>query len=109
MTDCTNSQTRNWCDDTALPAAEFHRLLLPDTPTNRVELDPECWHMAEPGSAFAVGFAVAGTTCQTLDGGPQSTLLKAVLISVSADYRAETDRLCKALIVEGGTRGQCVG
>ena len=104
MTDYSRVQSCIRYDDQALPSADFYCSLLPDTGINPVEHDPEGRNMAEPGTVLAVGFTLTGMPCQARNGGPHFTLDEAVLISVSTDDPAETDRLREARIADGAVR-----
>lgn len=103
----TKVKTCLWFDDQALPAAEFYCSVIAGSEITQVGRYPQGQDMAEAGKVLMVEFTLGGTPYQALNGGPHFTLDEAVSISVSTEDQAETDRLWKALVADGGEESQC--
>ena len=90
-----------WMAQGGLEAAEFYVSLIAGSAilgTSR--FDPD-------GPPLIIEFQLGGVPYMILNGSPQFKLSEAVSISVLTEDQAETDRLWKALIADGGQERDC--
>jgi predicted 3-demethylubiquinone-9 3-methyltransferase (glyoxalase superfamily) len=82
-------------------AADFYISLLPDSRIdNVVRAGPDA-------PALVVEFTLGGAPYMALAGNPEPVSSHAVSISVLTGNQAETDRLWRALLADGGEEGRC--
>lgn len=85
----------------AKEAAEFYVSVIPGS-----EIEAE--YRPDPaGPPLVVEFTLAGTPYMTMNGNPAPTPSHLTSISILSDDQAETDRLWRALLENGGEEGQC--
>ena len=90
-----------WFDGNGEEAANFYVSLLPGSAI-------ETTSRPEPGTpALIIELSLGGTPYMFLNGGPQYKLSPAASIAVRTVDQAETDRLWKALVENGGQESQC--
>ncbi len=95
-----------WFDSQAEEAAEFYTSLFPDSKITDVQRHGE-GGPGTPGTAWIVGFQLAGQQFTALNGGPQFKFTEATSLYVDCEDQAEVDRLWDALTADGGEESNC--
>ncbi|MDD5705397.1 MAG: VOC family protein [Kiritimatiellae bacterium] len=96
-----------WYNGAALDAAEFYAKTFPDSAVGKVLRAPGDYPSGKRGDVLAVEFTVIGIPCLGLNGGPAFTHSEAFSFQVATDDQAETDRLWKAIVDNGGQESAC--
>ena len=97
-----------WYDGTALDAATFYAETFPDSAVGAVCRAPGDYPAGELGDILTVEFTVMGIPCLGLNGGPAFKHNEAFSFQVATDDQAETDRLWRAIVDNGGqARAHC--
>lgn len=96
-----------WYDGSALEAAQFYALTLPDSHVGRVIHAPADFPSGRQGDVLTVEFTVMGIPCLGLNGGPAFRHSEAFSFQVATDDQAETDRLWDAIVGHGGQASAC--
>lgn len=92
----------------ARAAAEFYVSLgLPDSHVDRVRASPSDNPSTTQGEELVVEFTLAGRRYMGLNGGPNFPQTEAVSFMILTDDQAETDRLWKAIVRNGGRESDC--
>lgn len=92
----------------ARAAAEFYVSLgLPDSHVDRVQASPSDNPSTTQGEELVVEFTLAGRRYMGLNGGPNFPQTEAVSFMILTDDQAETDRLWKAIVRNGGRESDC--
>lgn len=92
----------------ARQAAEFYVSLgLPDSRVGDAWKAPSDNPSAVEGEELVVEFTLSGRHYVGLNGGPMFPQTEAVSFMVVTDDQAETDRLWKAIVDNGGQESQC--
>jgi len=96
-----------WYDGTALEAATFYAETFPDSAVGAVHRAPGDYPSGKQGDVLTVEFTVMGIPCLGLNGGPVFKHSEAFSFQVATDDQAETDRLWKAIVDNGGQESEC--
>ncbi len=96
-----------WYDGTALDAATFYAQTFPDSAVQAVHHAPGDYPSGMQGDVLTVEFTVMGIPCLGLNGGPAFTHSEAFSFQISTDDQAETDRLWRAIVDNGGKESDC--
>jgi len=96
-----------WYDGTALDAARFYAETFPDSAVGAVMRAPADFPDGKQGDVLTVNFTVAGIPCVGLNGGPAFKHNEAFSFQIATDDQAETDRLWKAIVGNGGEESAC--
>jgi predicted 3-demethylubiquinone-9 3-methyltransferase (glyoxalase superfamily) len=96
-----------WYDGGALEAATFYAKTFPDSTVGAVHHAPGDYPMGKQGNVLTVEFTVMGIPCLGLNGGPMFKHSEALSFQVATDDQAETDRLWRAIVDNGGQESQC--
>ena len=96
-----------WYDGTAEDAAHFYAETFPDSAVGAVHRAPNDYPDGKKGNVLVVEFTVAGIPCIGLNGGPQFKHSEAFSFQIATDDQAETDRLWKAIVGNGGEESAC--
>ena len=96
-----------WFDGNAEEAARLYVSLLPDSRLDSVSSSPADNPSTPAGAVLVVDFTLAGQPFRAINGGPQFPFTEAVSFVIDCEDQAEVDRLWNALIVGGGSPGQC--
>lgn len=96
-----------WYNHNAEEAANFYITLFPDSRIDNVVRSPADNPSMKEGGVLVVEFTLAGQPYIGLNGGPLFPFTEAVSFQVKTEDQAETDRLWKALIADGGAESQC--
>jgi predicted 3-demethylubiquinone-9 3-methyltransferase (glyoxalase superfamily) len=96
-----------WYDRDALEAAQFYAKTFPDSSVGAVHRAPGDYPSGKQGGVLTVDFTVMGIPCLGLNGGPQIKHSEAFSFQVLTDDQAETDRLWKAIVSNGGQESAC--
>ena len=96
-----------WFDGNAEEAARFWCGLLPDSRITNIGHAPIDNPGTPEGAVLTVEFELMGRPLMGLNGGPKFPFIKAVSLMVPCGTRAEIDRLCAALIADGGREIGC--
>ena len=96
-----------WYDGDAEAAARFYAETFPDSRVSAVHRAPGDYPDGKQGDVLTVEFTVAGIPCVGLNGGPMFKHSEAFSFQIATDNQAETDRLWKAIVGNGGQESQC--
>ncbi len=96
-----------WYIGTALDAATFYAETFPDSTVGPVCRAPGDNPSGKQGDILTVDFTVMGIPCLGLNGGPAFKHDEAFSFQVATDDQAETDRLWKAIVDNGGQESAC--
>ena len=96
-----------WYDGTAEEAAKFYAATFPDSAVGAVHRAPADYPSGKKGDVLTVEFTVAGIPCIGLNGGPTFKHSEAFSFQIATDDQAETDRLWKAIVGNGGQESAC--
>ena len=96
-----------WFDGGAVDAANFYASTFPDSAVGKVFRAPGDYPDGKEGDVLTVEFTVAGVACLGLNGGPQFRHTEAFSFQIATDDQAETDRLWKAIVDNGGEESAC--
>ena len=96
-----------WYDGTALEAATFYAKTFPDSAVGTVYRAPGDYPAGKAGDVLTVEFTVMGLPCVGLNGGPEFKHSEAFSFQVATDDQAETDRLWRAIVDNGGQESEC--
>jgi 2-polyprenyl-6-hydroxyphenyl methylase/3-demethylubiquinone-9 3-methyltransferase len=96
-----------WYDGAALEAATFYAATFPDSEVKAVHRAPGDYPSGKQGDVLTVEFSVLGIPCLGLNGGPMFKHSEAFSFQVATDDQAETDRLWKAIVDNGGQESDC--
>ena len=96
-----------WYEGGALDAARFYAETIPDSAVGAIMRAPGDYPDGKQGDVLTVEFTVAGIPCVGLYGGPQFKQSEAFSFQIATDDQAETDRLWKAIVGNGGQESQC--
>ena len=96
-----------WFDGNAEEAANFYARTFPDSRVGAVHRAPGDYPAGEEGNVLTVEFTVLGMPFLGLNGGPQFKFDEAVSFQVYTSDQAETDRLWKAIVGNGGAESEC--
>jgi len=96
-----------WYEGGALDAARFYAETIPDSAVGAIMRAPGDYPDGKQGDVLTVEFTVAGIPCVGLNGGPQFKQSEAFSFQIATDDQAETDRLWKAIVGNGGQESQC--
>jgi predicted 3-demethylubiquinone-9 3-methyltransferase (glyoxalase superfamily) len=96
-----------WYDGTALEAAQFYAKTFPDSAVGAVHRSPGDYPAGKEGDVLMVEFTVMGIPCLGLNGGPGVAHNQAFSFAVATEDQAETDRLWKAIVNNGGQENAC--
>jgi len=96
-----------WYDGTALDAAQFYAGTFPDSAVGAVHRAPGDYPAGKQGDVLTVEFTVIGIPCLGLNGGPAFKHTEAFSFQVATDDQAETDRLWKTVVGNGGQESAC--
>jgi len=96
-----------WYEGGALDAARFYAEAIPDSAVGAIMRAPGDYPDGKQGDVLTVEFTVAGIPCVGLNGGPQFKQSEAFSFQIATDDQAETDRLWKAIVGNGGQESQC--
>ncbi len=96
-----------WYDGTALDAAQFYAATFPDSAVHDVHRAPGDYPSGKQGDVLTVDFTVAGVRCIGLNGGPAFPQTEAFSFQIATDDQAETDRLWRAIVDNGGQESAC--
>lgn len=96
-----------WYDGTALEAAQFYAETFPDSSVGTIYRAPDDYPAGKQGDILTVEFTVVGIPCLGLNGGPAFKHTEAFSFQVATDDQAETDRLWKAIVSNGGQESEC--
>ncbi|PPH98663.1 hypothetical protein C5C95_08870 [Rathayibacter sp. AY1B7] len=94
-----------WFDDGAGEAARFYTELVPNSRITGSQVLPE--GSPSPGEVLSVTFELDGQRFQAINAGPRFPFTEAVSIVVTVGDQSELDRLCDALIADGGEESRC--
>ncbi|MBW8847679.1 MAG: VOC family protein [Burkholderiales bacterium] len=96
-----------WYDGTAVDAANFYAKTFPDSAVGAIHYAPSDYPDGKQGDVLTVEFTVAGIPCIGLNGGPMFKHSEAFSFQIATEDQAETDRLWKAIVDNGGQESQC--
>ncbi|MDQ8031579.1 MAG: VOC family protein [Bordetella sp.] len=96
-----------WFDGDALDAATFYAATFPDSRVGRIMHAPGDYPAGKQGDVLTVEFTVAGIPCLGLNGGPAFKHSEAFSFQIATDDQAETDRLWRAIVDNGGQESEC--
>jgi predicted 3-demethylubiquinone-9 3-methyltransferase (glyoxalase superfamily) len=96
-----------WYDGNAQDAAKFYAETFPDSAVTAVNRAPGDYPDGKQGDVLTVEFTVMGIPCLGLNGGATFKPDEAFSFQVATDDQAETDRLWKAIVDNGGKESQC--
>ena len=96
-----------WYDRDAEEAARFYAKTFPDSSVGAVHLAPGDFPSGKKGDVLTVEFTVMGIPCLGLNGGPAFKQSEAFSFQVATADQAETDRLWKAIVGNGGRESEC--
>jgi predicted 3-demethylubiquinone-9 3-methyltransferase (glyoxalase superfamily) len=96
-----------WFDREAAEAAAFYAATFPDSAVNAIHRAPGDYPDGKQGDVLTVEFTVAGIPCIGLNGGPHFKHSEAFSFQIATDDQAETDRLWKAIVGNGGQESEC--
>jgi 2-polyprenyl-6-hydroxyphenyl methylase/3-demethylubiquinone-9 3-methyltransferase len=96
-----------WFDGNAEEAANFYARTFPDSRVDAVHRAPGDYPAGGEGDVLTVDFTVLGMPFLGLNGGPQFKFDEAVSFQVYTSDQAETDRLWKAIVGNGGAESEC--
>ena len=91
-----------WYDGDALDAAKFYAATFADSCVTAVHQAPGDYPAGKQGDVLTVEFTVMGIPCLGLNGGSGIKHNQAFSFQVATDDQAETDRLWKAIVDNGG-------
>ena len=91
-----------WYDGTALDAATFYATTFPDSQVGEVHRAPSDFPAGHQADVLTVDFTGLGVACLGPNSGPKFKHSEAFSFQVAADDQAETDRLCNAIVDNGG-------
>ena len=96
-----------WYDKDAEDAARFYARTFPDSAVGAVHRAPSDYPSGKKGDVLTVEFTVAGIPCIGLNGGKAFKQTEAFSFQIATDDQAETDRLWKAIVDNGGQESAC--
>ena len=96
-----------WFNDSAVEAAQFYARTFPDSTVGKVHYAPADYPSGKQGDVLMVEFTVIGIPCIGLNGGPAFKHSEAFSFQVATDDQAETDRLWRAIVDNGGRENVC--
>lgn len=96
-----------WYNGDAMDAAKFYAQTFADSAVGRVMHAPSDYPAGKQGDVLTVEFTVMGIPCLGLNGGPEFTHSEAFSFQVATDDQAETDRLWRAVVDNGGQESVC--
>ncbi|VVM38129.1 hypothetical protein PS645_00129 [Pseudomonas fluorescens] len=96
-----------WYNGDAMEAAKFYAQTFADSAVGRVMRAPSDYPAGKQGDVLTVEFTVMGIPCLGLNGGPEFTHSEAFSFQVATDDQAETDRLWRAIVDDGGQESVC--
>ena len=96
-----------WYDGDALDAAKFYAQTFPDSAMGAIHRAPGDYPDGKLGDVLTVEFSVAGIACIGLNGGPHFKHSEAFSFQIATDDQAETDRLWRAIVDNGGQESEC--
>lgn len=96
-----------WYNGDALDAARFYAQTFADSAVGRVMHAPSDYPAGKEGDVLTVQFTVMGIPCLGLNGGPEFSHNEAFSFQVATDDQAETDRLWRAIVDNGGQESVC--
>lgn len=96
-----------WYNGDAMDAAKFYAQTFADSAVGRVMHAPSDYPAGKQGDVLTVEFTVMGIPCLGLNGGPEFTHSEAFSFQVATDDQAETDRLWRAIVDNGGQESVC--
>ena len=96
-----------WYDGDALDAAKFYAQTFPDSAMGAIHRAPGDYPDGKLGDVLTVEFTVAGIACIGLNGGPHFKHSEAFSFQIATDDQAETDRLWRAIVDNGGQESEC--
>lgn len=96
-----------WYDNDALEAATFYAKTFPDSAVGAVHRSPADYPSGKAGDVITVEFTVAGIPCVGLNGGTAFTHSEAFSFQICTEDQAETDRLWRAIVDNGGQESVC--
>jgi 2-polyprenyl-6-hydroxyphenyl methylase/3-demethylubiquinone-9 3-methyltransferase len=94
-------------DGGALDAAQFYAKTFADSTVGRVVLAPGDYPAGKQGDVLTVEFTLLGIPCLGVNGGAAFQHSEAFSFQVATDSQAETDRLWRAIVDNGGQPSQC--
>jgi predicted 3-demethylubiquinone-9 3-methyltransferase (glyoxalase superfamily) len=96
-----------WFDGQALEAAQFYAATFADSAVGEILRAPADYPSGREGDVLTVRFTVLGIPCLGMNGGPGVPHSMAFSFQVATDDQAETDRLWRAIIDNGGEASAC--
>ena len=96
-----------WYENAALEAAQFYARTFPDSSVGAIFRAPSDYPSGKEGEILTVEFTVMGIPCLGLNGGPAFKQTEAFSFQVATDDQAETDRLWKSIVDDGGQESAC--
>lgn len=96
-----------WYDGTALDAAHFYAETFPNSKVGAVLRAPGDYPAGHKGDVLTVEFTLMGNSCLGLNGGPGVKHSEAFSFQIATDDQAETDRLWRAVVENGGQESVC--
>src|SRR5271155_5814534 len=93
----------------AREAAEFYAATFPDSHVGKTSASPTDTPSGPEGQELIVEFTVCGRNFLGLNGGPKFVPNETVSFVILTDDQAETDRLWKAIVSNGGQKACAVG
>ena len=96
-----------WYNGDALDAAKFYAQTFPDSAMGAIHRAPGDYPDGKLGDVLTVEFTVAGIACIGLNGGPHFKHSEAFSFQIATDDQAETDRLWRAIVDNGGQESEC--
>lgn len=96
-----------WYDGTALDAAHFYAETFPNSKVGAVLRAPGDYPAGHKGDVLTVEFTLMGISCLGLNGGPGVKHSEAFSFQIATDDQAETDRLWRAIVDNGGQESVC--
>lgn len=96
-----------WYDGTALDAAHFYAETFPNSKVGAVLRAPGDYPAGHKGDVLTVEFTLMGISCLGLNGGPGVKHSEAFSFQIATDDQAETDRLWRAVVENGGQESVC--
>ncbi len=96
-----------WFNGDAEEAAEFYAATFPHSSVDSIMRAPGDYPDGKQGDVLTVEFTVAGIPCLGLNGGPAFKHSEAFSFQIATEDQAETDRLWKAIVDNGGQTSAC--
>src|ERR1700752_2635554 len=96
-----------WYDKDAEAAARFYAETFPDSAVGAIHRAPGDYPSGKEGDVLVVEFTGMGIPCIGLNGGAAFKHSEAFSFQVATEDQAETDRLCDAVVGNGGEESAC--